>query len=337
MSGSDGGGNSTVTQTNLPEYARPYFTELLESSRNTGMQPYTAYQQPRIENFNMDQIAAMTQARSLAIPGQIGDASNRTAFAGDMAVQAAGKYTPGNFDPMYTTSGRFDNDQFNFYRSPYQQNVTDLAVGAVQRNADVQTGLRGLDAAKAGAYGGYRHGIQQSEAERNTASEINKTRTQGLQSNFENAQQQYERDRAADANSQFANQRAFQTAQQMREASNQYGAGLGLSAAQQMQSAAGQLGQLGSMEQQAQLANMGALSASGQAQQTMGQQARDIAYNDFLEQRDWEKTQLQFYNAMLRGGNYGTVTTQTQPAPNQLAQLTGAGLSAAAMYKMMGS
>jgi len=174
MSGSDGGGNSTVTQTNLPEYARPYFTELLEKSRGAGTQQYQPYQDPRIENFNMDQIAGMTQARSLAIPGQIGDASNRTAFAGDTAMQAMGNYTPGNFDPMYTTSSKFDQNALNFYNSPYQENVTKLAQGAAQRSADVQTSLRGLDAAKAGAYGGYRHGIQQSEAERNTAAEINK-------------------------------------------------------------------------------------------------------------------------------------------------------------------
>ena len=76
------------------------------------------------------------------------------------------------------------------FQSPYQQQVIDASLAEFDRNAAVQqTGLRD-QAIQAGAYGGGREGIMQSEALRNN--QLNRGQLQsGLQQEgFQNAQQQ---------------------------------------------------------------------------------------------------------------------------------------------------
>jgi hypothetical protein len=56
-----------------------------------------------------------------------------------------------------------------------------------------------------------------------------------------------------------------------------------------------------------------------------------------MEARDWEKKQLEFYNAMLRG-NTGLASTQIQYAPqvSGISQLGGLGLGALGLSKALG-
>jgi hypothetical protein len=56
-----------------------------------------------------------------------------------------------------------------------------------------------------------------------------------------------------------------------------------------------------------------------------------------MEARDWEKKQLEFYNAMLRGSP-GLAQTQVQyaPQPSGAAQLGGLGLGALGLAKAFG-
>ena len=56
-----------------------------------------------------------------------------------------------------------------------------------------------------------------------------------------------------------------------------------------------------------------------------------------MEQRDWEKSQLEFYNAMLRGMP-GLAQTRVQYAPQASGaqQLLGGGLGALGLMKALG-
>ena len=76
------------------------------------------------------------------------------------------------------------------FQSPYQQQVIDASLAEFDRNAAVQqTGMRD-QAIQAGAYGGGREGIMQSEAMRNN--QLNRGQLQSglLQEGFQNAQAQ---------------------------------------------------------------------------------------------------------------------------------------------------
>ena len=57
--GSSGPTESTVTQTNLPEYAEPFYRDLLARVGYESATPYEAYQAPRLEYFSPAEQEAM--------------------------------------------------------------------------------------------------------------------------------------------------------------------------------------------------------------------------------------------------------------------------------------
>jgi hypothetical protein len=95
--------------------------------------------------------------------------------------------------------------------------------------------------------------------------------------------------------------------------------------------AGNQMGQLGQLGQTLGLRDAAALEATGTTQQNLDQRNMDLAYQDFLQQRDYPQAQLSFMNNMLRGipsqGGY-TTSSNTAPAnaysPSGLSQIAGA-------------
>ena len=178
--GGGGGGqptqtSSNVTNTNVPEYARPYVENMLGATQKqlfqmdgkdiTGFQPYKAY-------------------------GGTYDASgNQTAYDPSKAIAG--------FSPMQQKAMDMANGPEGFaqnvggYMSPYMQNVTDIQ----KREAGRQSGIMGqqnaAQATQAGAFGGSRFGIQEAERQRNLAQQMGDIQAQGSQAAFANAQQQF--------------------------------------------------------------------------------------------------------------------------------------------------
>lgn len=132
-----------------------------------------------------------------------------------------------------------------------------------------------------------------------------------------------------------ANQQADLERQRMREQSRQFGAQQRLAGLGQ----AGQMGQtltnIGSARSQADLARFGQQTQTAAQQQALQQQYLDMAYQDFMRQRDYPMEQLQQYSSLLRGvpvtPSSTTSTYAQQPGIGQ--QLLGTGLGAASIYK----
>ena len=81
--------------------------------------------------------------------------------------------------------------------------------------------------------------------------------------------------------------------------------------------------QLGQLTQQLGAQQAGLLESAGMAQQAQQQRAMDMAYQDFLNQRDYEKSQLSFLSDIIRGQQIPTGTFQTtSSAPSATAQLS---------------
>ena len=117
------------------------------------------------------------------VSGQAEDYASQAASAGsDYAKAAQNVYNP--------LTGTYDaSSAISAYMSPYQQNVTDIQLEGLQRQADIARTQRGAQAAKAGAYGGSRQAIENAEADRALASQMANTRAQGLQNAYQQAQQ----------------------------------------------------------------------------------------------------------------------------------------------------
>jgi hypothetical protein len=134
----------------------------------------------------------------------------------------------------------------------------------------------------------------------------------------------------------LANQQTNLEAQRLAEQSRQFGGTLGMQGYGQMLEAGRTLGNLGLTQQQADLQRLQAQSSVAGQQQQLTQQQLDMAYADFLRQRDQPMENLGYYSNLLRGVPVqlgSTATTYAQP-PSMGAQIGGLGLGALGMYNM---
>ena len=289
--------SQTVTQTNLPEYARPYFENLLQRTQAESYRDYTPYQGQRIAGFTPGQEAVQQEVAGMQTPGQFAPATMMTGMAGLGSLGAGQQYAQMATDPS----------QMQAYMSPYMQSVVDTQKQAAIRDAQKQQLGASLGAARQGTYGGARQLLAQTERERNLGSQLASIQAAGSQKAFEAAQQ-----------------------------AQQFGANLGLQGLAQAGQMGAQLGQLGTAEQGANLQRLQAQAASAGEQRALEQQRMDTAYADFLRQRDYPMEQLGFYSSILRGLPVQMGSTQTAYAqpPSTLQQLGGLGLSALGLYNL---
>lgn len=88
------------------------------------------------------------------------------------------------------------------------------------------------------------------------------------------------------------------------------------------------LGQVGSQRQGLTLQQAAALQAQGGMQQEQQQRAMDIAYQDFLNQQEYEKQRINFVSSILRGiPVQPTQVSSTYANPNPIAQYGGLGIA----------
>ena len=106
------------------------------------------------------------------------------------------------------------------YMSPYRENVLDLQNKALERQASIDKEKRGAQAARSGAFGGSRQGIENAEAQRNLAMLKNTNTAQGLQESYAQAMQQFNAEQGYGLQGQIANQQAGLTVGQQNLGAN---------------------------------------------------------------------------------------------------------------------
>ena len=316
MGGGSGGGQptqSTTNTSNLPEYARPYFERMMGRAEEESNQPYAAYGGQRTAGFTPDTQTGFGLTRDVAARGtpEIDRATGMAGAAGATGLGAAG------YQSNAIQQQGFGQQQAQQYMSPYMNEVIERQKAAAVRDFSEGRPARETQAIKSGAFGGYRSAIQEGVAERGLQNRMSDIEGAGRQQAFQNAQAQFERDRAASMQAQGMTE-------QQRLAAAQYGlagAGLGLQAA-------GTMGQLGSSRQGLALQQAQALQAQGTAQQNLGQRELDTSYQDFINQRDFEKQQIAYMSNILRGVPVQPSTVQSTYAnPNPLSQVAGLGIA----------
>jgi len=305
--GGGGGGGSpppasqTVTQTSIPEYARPYVETMLgksEALTDINQNPYQAYGGQRIAGFNPTQERAFQNITNQQVAGQVGAGTAMAGAAGLGSLGAGADYRNMATNPNATAA----------YMSPYMQNVVDVQKNEALRDAQMRNIGANLGAARQGTYGGARQVLAEQERNRNLQQQMANIQATGTQN-------------------------AFQAAQQAQ----QFGTTAGLQGYGQALQGAGALGQLGQTQfGQQQAINQG-LQNVGAVQQAQAQQGLDLAYQDFLKQRNYPYQQLAFMSDMTRGIPLSQAAQQVYTAPPSAAsQLGGLGMSALGIYGMSG-
>jgi hypothetical protein len=124
-------------------------------------------------------------------------------------------YNPNLQDYQMAAPEQFGQSQANQYMSPYMQNVVDATKREAITDAKKAQLMTNLNAARQGTYGGARQLLTGTERERALGQNLSDIQSKGLQAAYENAQQQFERDRAAGLTSGQANLNARLQTQQL--------------------------------------------------------------------------------------------------------------------------
>ena len=277
----------------------PYGQDIARKAQTLAGANYTPYQGQRIADFNPEQQQVFGETMGMQTPGQFGQASQMAGMSGIGGLMAGQNFANQATDPNATAQ----------YMSPYMQNVVDYQKSQALRDYQIGDQMRAAQTSKAGAFGGTRQALVQSEAQRGLNSNLQGIAAQGAQSAFQNAQAQ-----------------------------QQFGAKLGLEGMQLAGQNAQTLGTVGSQLQAADMARLQAQGQVGATKQAATQAGMTQSYQDFLKQQEYPYSQLAFYNSMIRGlaPTMPTTTSTYAPAPSGAAQLAGLGLGAYSVGKLSG-
>lgn len=116
--------------------------------------------------------------------------------------------SPMSVNPERVQTSLFDGGTAQQYMSPFMQNVVDVEKQKAIQDYQENKQYRDANAVAAGAFGGSRQGVAEGVAARELTRNLGQIQAAGQQAAFENAQQQFERDRAAGINVSGMNQNA---------------------------------------------------------------------------------------------------------------------------------
>jgi hypothetical protein len=228
---------TTTTFPVLPDYAKQPTADMAATLQELLNKQVNVPEQ-QVAGFSPTQQAAMQQAyQGIGAYQPFLDAAQQTQAAAlgttGAGVQALGQM---NFDP----------NRAQAFMDPYQQAVTNEALKEIDRQSQMASNQLSGQAVKAGAFGGSRFGIQQSELARNAQDLKSRRIFEDLSRNYQQAQ----------ATAQAANTQRMQQAQQFGNLGKQTSgiggmmAGLGAQTQQLGQSDVNQLMGIGGMQQQ---------------------------------------------------------------------------------------
>jgi len=281
--------NTTQTTTTIPQYARPTVERMIGRSEALSKEGYKPYGGERVAEFTPLQQQSFEAAGKLGPAAQIGQGTQFAGIAGLQGLGAGQQYAQ-----QATSPGAM-----NAYMSPYTQLALEPQMREAARRSAMEGQAQQAMAAQRGAFGGSRTAIAEAERQRNLGQLQSDIYGKGMQTAFEQARQ-----------------------------AQQFGADLGLRGAGLGLQAAGQLGQLGQTQFGQEEASMRAKGAAGAQQQARQQQILSQDYQDFLDEKNYEKQQLSFLSDILRGVPLSQSSYQTYQSPasfaSQAAQL-GAG------------
>ena len=348
--GSSGPSETKSVTTNLPEYAQPYYEELLKQSGKetyttdasgavTGVKSYTPYEGDRVAGFTGEQLSIQDQIGGLQTPGgfatsQAGlqQGTNLGLGAAQTGITSALNYNPNALANLgVATPQSFGNQQAAQYMSPYQQNVTDVQLAEARRQADITKNQQALGSIGRGTFGGGRQALMSSEGDRNLATQLGKIQAQGSQNAFTAAQKQFNVDRSAQMAADQQNLQADIDQRARNQQAEQFAIGqqkdVGLAGLQTGLAGAESTGTMAAREQSANLERLKSQASTAAEKQALQQEIDNIAFQVFREEEDYERNLLQYQSDILRGnaGALGSTQVQYAPAPSLAGQIAGIG------------
>jgi predicted GIY-YIG superfamily endonuclease len=158
-------GKHTGSESSLSSWVGPYVTEMLGRGQALASQPYQAYMGPLSAGQSAAQQSAFSGIAGLAVP-----------------TQQMGAFAPQSF----TQQGVAQQ-----YMSPYIQAAMEPQIAEAQRQAQIQRLQDASRLTRAGAYGGSRQAIMESELNRNMLRNMADITGTGYQQAFTQGREQF--------------------------------------------------------------------------------------------------------------------------------------------------
>ena len=357
LEGGGGGGptQSTVTQSNIPEWLQPQTEALLglatqeyfdtkerqvtgEDGKTstmydiTGVKPFTPYStdpSKYVAGFTPEQEAGFVEAAGMQRPGQFFDATQLTGVAGMGGIEsskaAAGYGALGTEYGMEAAGlgGLYERmatspDALKAYMSPYTQNVTEIAKAQAIEDAKRANLGANLGAVRQGTYGGARQALAQSRREAGLTKQLSDIQTRGLESAYDRAIQSQQFGVGTELQGLQAGMQGAQVGLQ------------GVGAAQAGFGLAGQQGQalanIGQGQQAADISRMQFQQELGRLPQEQQQRIIDQAIQNYAQSQEAPFQRLSGYSGLIRGYATPTTSVESYSAPaNPVSQLAGLG------------
>lgn len=359
-------GNSSETVSSIPPYLEAFFRDKI-TPRLEGMvdRPYPVYTDPRLKDFDpMEEQAFRYAGENVDNPEwrpYFGRATEMLE-AGAQPYDAALLGPEGEYDPALLGEGgsydrfevgeteRLTPEAVSRYMDPYKGQVVDTAVRRIEENADKAALRDRARATRTGNLYSAGHGLIDAERDKNVSREIGDVTGRLMSEGYRDATSQFNRDvdrqlsaRTGDVGRRLtaatsdvgARNRAVeflmsqgltreQANQAARNRSSEFNRTQAMAGSREM---AGQ----GSQRQTLRNQDFEALRGAGAQRRGLGQQGLDLAYKDFLEQRDWPLSNLSQISQIASGQPYTRTQTSTQ-TPSMFNTLAGGALVGSRLF-----
>jgi len=282
---------ASTTTAEIPEWQQAQQEKLFQAAEVASQQPFVPYTGPRVAGFNPDQLRQFQATRGLFETGMQYDPLT--------GIQKLAQKEA----PQIGQVGSLLGANIGAYQSPYTQQVIDQSMADIQRQADIARGQAQSRAIGAGAFGGSRSALLESESQRPYIEQQARTAAGLREAGFQQAQ------RAAESDIARQQQMAM------------FAPELELRARQQQ---AGLLGGVGAE----QMARLGQLGQIGQQQQLLQQQALGVPYQEFQRALAYGPQQL----GLLQAGIGAPLIGQTTQKDTGTGDVLGTAAQLAAMY-----
>jgi hypothetical protein len=296
----------------------------------------------------------ITQGMDLAQTGARAAGAVSTAPQFQEAQNVLGRAVPvlgQGIGGILTSAQGYDPRLVANYMNPYQQQVTQNALGEMRRQATIASQGQAAQAVGAGAFGGTREGVQRSEMQRNVQDQIQQRIMQDYAQNYAQAQQ------AAMAGFESQQGRQLAGGQALGQAGMQFAnlgqgiggltaqqAGIDLSKAQALGALGGQMGglgvqygALGEATQQLGSADVGMLAGLGGLERQVEQSQLDAIRGTQMQELMDPYQRLGFVSDIYRGAPTTQMAMTAQTAPSASPLQTAAGLGIGALSAIGGA
>jgi hypothetical protein len=295
---------SKATVTGPSAFTQPYVSDVLSKGQALLNNPAPQYTGQLTAGTSELQNQAFKGLSNLTLPTTMTTAGTNLL---DIGNKAAGT----SYNPV---GSAFDAAAAQQYMNPYLQNALNPQLEEARRQSQITQLGNAAKSTQAGAFGGSRQALMDTETQRNLGTNLAAITGQGYNTAYDKAAAQFNADQA----------RSIQEAQ--------YGTDVGLKGLSQAATANQAAGNVGAQQAQYGLQNLTALGAAGNTQQAQNQAGLNALYNQYLEQRNYPGTLLASQANLIKGIG-GSTASEYAAKPSFLQTAVGTAAGTAELIK----